>query len=177
MTLLFYRSVSRAFICGRRGPVLAATLGTNRPSDVAPEVNLQECETCFYQVWIRLPTLALKSRGDNTRSPKQGPTKRTYVFKKNFNNYFIFMQFFGKFLQNNSFAHRLGSWHLPLANPVSVNGQHCLNNTCCLGASIWNSVLIHCISLTLSTYSFGAAVLKHIRYCFKGRSFSSDFWQ
>ena len=41
------------------------------------------------QVRIRLPTLALKTRGDVTRSPKQGPTKRTDVlqiifFKKKF---------------------------------------------------------------------------------------------
>ena len=40
---------------------------------VAPEVNLNECVIHMPpQARIRLPTLALKPRGDITRSPKQG---------------------------------------------------------------------------------------------------------
>ena len=41
--------------------------------------------TPLCQVWIRLSTLALKPRGDVTRSPKQGTgglTKMTYVLQK-----------------------------------------------------------------------------------------------
>ena len=56
---------------------------------VAPEVNLRG--ECLHQVQISLPTLALKPRGDVTRSPKQGyqwPQKWTFVrqhfFKKKY---------------------------------------------------------------------------------------------
>ena len=41
---------------------------------VIPEVNLRELlHIRLHQVRIRLPTLALKSRGDITRSPKKRP--------------------------------------------------------------------------------------------------------
>ena len=36
----------------------------------------------LHKVRIRLPTLALKPRGDVNRSPKQWPTIRTYVLQK-----------------------------------------------------------------------------------------------
>ena len=52
---------------------LAAMLAAKRSAGVASEVNLREWVTCVpRQVQIRLPTLALKPRGDITRSPKQG---------------------------------------------------------------------------------------------------------
>ena len=47
----------------------AAMLATKRLAGVTPEVNLGEL---LCQMQIRLSTLALKSRGDVTRSPKQG---------------------------------------------------------------------------------------------------------
>ena len=56
---------------------LAALQATKRSAAVAPEVKV--LHVCFYQVWIRLPTLALKPGGDITRSPKegyQGPHKK-----------------------------------------------------------------------------------------------------
>ena len=46
-------------------------LADKRSAGVTPEVNPSE-SLCFYQARIRLPTLALKPRGDITRSPKRG---------------------------------------------------------------------------------------------------------
>ena len=56
------------------GKRLAAMLAIYTGRGVAPEVNLREriYHVCLCQVRIRLPTLALKPRGDVTRSPKQG---------------------------------------------------------------------------------------------------------
>ena len=52
----------------------AAMLAVKRSESVIPEVNLRECVThiciCLHH-GIRLPTLALKPRGDITRSPKR----------------------------------------------------------------------------------------------------------
>ena len=51
---------------------LATILATKRSAGVTPEVNLCEpSHVCLCQVQIRLLTLALKPRGDTTRSPKQ----------------------------------------------------------------------------------------------------------
>ena len=51
---------------------LATILATKRSAGVTPEVNLCEpSHVCLCQVQIRLLTLALKPRGDITRSPKQ----------------------------------------------------------------------------------------------------------
>ena len=64
----------------------AAMLAAKRLADIAPEVNLREY-VHLRQARIRLPTLALKPRGDVTRSPKhryQWYTKRTYVLQKKF---------------------------------------------------------------------------------------------
>ena len=44
--------------------ILAAMLATKRSAGVTPEVNIRECVTHFHQTLIRLPTLALKLRGD-----------------------------------------------------------------------------------------------------------------
>ena len=59
----------------------AAILATKRSVGVTTELNHRDHETCMlYQVQIMLPTLALKPRGDITRSPKlleiSGPTKK-----------------------------------------------------------------------------------------------------
>ena len=53
------------------GNGLAAMLAGKRLAAVTPEVNLRE-HVFLHQASIRLPTLALKPRGDITRSPKQG---------------------------------------------------------------------------------------------------------
>ena len=51
----------------------AAMLAAKRSVGVTPEMNLREHVTCMPSpMLIRLPTLALKPRGDVTRSPKQG---------------------------------------------------------------------------------------------------------
>ena len=62
-------------------------LAAKRSAGVTPEVNHQGmCNTYIYlcQVWIRLPTLALKPRGNVTRgiSGISGPTKKAYVLQK-----------------------------------------------------------------------------------------------
>ena len=51
-----------------------AMMVTRRSAGVTLEVNLREhvAYICLCKVQIRLPTLALKSTGDITRSPKQG---------------------------------------------------------------------------------------------------------
>ena len=52
---------------------MAAMLATKRLTGVAPEVNHRECITCMpLPSANKVPTLALKPRGDITRSPKQG---------------------------------------------------------------------------------------------------------
>ena len=53
----------------RWGKGLTAMLSANRSAGVAPEVNLRKCVT---RMPPRLPTLALKPKGDVVRSPKQG---------------------------------------------------------------------------------------------------------
>ena len=63
---------------------MAAMLVTKRLAGVTPELNLRECVICMP---LHLPTLALKPKGEVTRSPKQGyqwSTKRRYIlqFKK-----------------------------------------------------------------------------------------------
>ena len=52
---------------------LAAMLAAKRPAGVAPKVNLTECVTHMPPPSVNKaePTLALKPRGDVTRSPKQ----------------------------------------------------------------------------------------------------------
>ena len=67
----------------------AAMLAIRMLAGVAPEVNLSQAQ-------IRLPTLALKPRGDITRSPKQGyqcPTKglmsSKFFLTKNTKNPFL----------------------------------------------------------------------------------------
>ena len=65
----------------------AAMLGIYIGEDVTPEVNLREhiLHICLCQLRMRLPTLALKPRGNITRSPKQGyqkPQKWTCVKQK-----------------------------------------------------------------------------------------------
>ena len=68
---------------GEQQPAAIDLLAIKRLAAVTPEVKLRESHVCLHQVWIRLPTLvALKSRGDITRSPKQRyqwPHKRTCV--------------------------------------------------------------------------------------------------
>ena len=61
----------------------AAMLANKRAAGVTPEVNLKEHVThiSLCQVQIRLPTLALKPRGDVIRSTSQSPHKGTYVFQ------------------------------------------------------------------------------------------------
>ena len=64
----------------------AAMLAAKRSAGVAPEVNFMEYVTCMPPPSMnKAETLALKPRGDITRSPKQGyqwPTKRTHVLQK-----------------------------------------------------------------------------------------------
>ena len=56
---------------GEQQPATIDLLAIKRLAAVTPEVKLRESHVCLHQVWIRLPTLvALKSRGDITRSPK-----------------------------------------------------------------------------------------------------------
>ena len=60
----------------------AAMLAAKRSVGVTPEMNLREHVTCMPSpMLIRLPTLALKPRGDVTRDIS-GPTKRTFVLQK-----------------------------------------------------------------------------------------------
>ena len=62
---------------------LAAMLAAKRSASVAPEVNFRERVN-------KAATLALRPRGDVTRSPKQGisgPTKRIYVLQIFFKKY------------------------------------------------------------------------------------------
>ena len=49
-----------------------AMLATKRSAGVAPEVNLRECITCTPPPSANKAALALKPRGEVTRSPKQG---------------------------------------------------------------------------------------------------------
>ena len=66
-----------------------AMLATKRLAGVAPKVNLREHEShnmyASTKCEIRMPTLALKPRGDVTRSPKRGlsvaPQKGLMSFK------------------------------------------------------------------------------------------------
>ena len=64
----------------------AAMLAAKRSVGVTPEMNLREHVTCMPSpMLIRLPTLALKPRGDVTRSPKQEykwPHKKGLILKK-----------------------------------------------------------------------------------------------
>ena len=55
-------------------------LVTKRSAGVAPDVYLRKCVTHLCRARIRLVTVALKTRGDVTRSPKQG--YQTYVLQK-----------------------------------------------------------------------------------------------
>ena len=57
----------------------AAMMATKRSAGVAPRVNLRE-HVHLHRVQIRLPTLALKHRGDVTRSPKH--TQKGLMFSK-----------------------------------------------------------------------------------------------
>ena len=52
----------------------AAMLATKRSAGATPEMNLGECVTCMPlpKCVNKAPTLALKSRGDTTRSPNRG---------------------------------------------------------------------------------------------------------
>ena len=100
--LLVSSPTNASQVCGRDGS--AAMLAAKRLAGVAPEVNLREC-ICLHQARIRLPTLALKPRGNVTRSPKQGyqwPHKKEscppkIFFKKN-----LQLKFYGSTFVNNT---------------------------------------------------------------------------
>ena len=66
---------------------------TKRSVGVTPEVSLRNIyHICLHQVLIRLPTLALKPKGDVTRSPKQRyqwPHKKDLPPLKFFNKNFL----------------------------------------------------------------------------------------
>ena len=71
---------------------LVAMVAAKKSASVTLELSLIECVThhaCLHQVQIRLPTLALKPRGDVTKSPKKGllsgPTKA--LMSLSFKNY------------------------------------------------------------------------------------------
>ena len=59
---------------------LATLLAVKRSAGVTPVVNIYHA--CLCQVQVKLPTMALKPREDDTRSPKQVASKRTCVRQK-----------------------------------------------------------------------------------------------
>ena len=102
---------------------MAAMLARYTGKDVTSEVNFRELyHICLCQVRIRLPTLALKPKGNVTRSKKQGchsPHKWTCVQQKLLkDNNFIMQQFYLRFSKMRVLCQDQANLFLDLPNYV-----------------------------------------------------------